>query len=123
MAHNQKIAGANPAPASNLFRLIMNQYPKSIFDDLIELNEGEPEFNPMDEWKDMPEFVQEKQAPYALIKVRFDNEEDLAEFSKLIGQKLTNKTKSIWYPELQRGINGNKRYIDEDQVYTYPNES
>jgi len=50
------------------------------------------------EWKDMPEFVQEKKEPYAKIIVRFDNEEDLQEFAKLIGQKLTNKTKSIWHP-------------------------
>jgi len=50
------------------------------------------------EWKDMPEFVQEKKEPYSKIIVRFDSEEDLQEFAKLIGQKLTNKTKSIWYP-------------------------
>lgn len=64
-------------------------------------------------WNGMPEFVQEKQEPYAKIIFRFDNEEDLQEFSKLIGQKLTKKTKSAWYPELVRGKNSNKRYIDE----------
>ena len=48
-----------------------------------------------EEWVDMPEFVQEKQEPYAKIIVRFDSEEDLQEFSKLIGQPLTNKTKSF----------------------------
>ena len=50
------------------------------------------------EWKDMPEFVQEKKEAYAKIIVRFDKEEDLQDFAKLIGQKLTNKTKSIWHP-------------------------
>lgn len=50
------------------------------------------------EWKDMPEFVQEKKEPYAKIIVRFESEEDLQEFAKIIGQKLTNKTKSIWHP-------------------------
>ena len=34
------------------------------------------------------------------------------EFAEKIGQKLTNKTKSIWYPKLVRGINSNKRYFD-----------
>lgn len=50
------------------------------------------------EWKDMPEFVQEKKEPYSKIIVRFDTEEDLQEFANLIGQRLTNKTKSIWHP-------------------------
>jgi hypothetical protein len=70
--------------------------------------------NPIfDEWKDMPEFVQERQDPYAKIIIRFETKEDLEEFSKLIDQKLTQKTKSIWHPELQRGINSAKRYVDE----------
>lgn len=64
------------------------------------------------EWKDMPEFVQEKQVPYAKIIFRFDSQEALDEFSKLIGQPLTAKTKSAWHPQLERGINANKRYVD-----------
>lgn len=43
----------------------------------------------------MPEFKQEKKEPYSKIIVRFDNEEDLQEFAEMIGQKLTNKTKTI----------------------------
>ena len=50
------------------------------------------------EWKQMPEFVQEKQEPFAQIIFRFETEQDLAEFAELIGQKLTSKTKSAWYP-------------------------
>jgi hypothetical protein len=70
--------------------------------------------NPIfDEWKDMPEFVQERQDPYAKIIIRFETKEDLEEFAKLINQKLTQKTKSIWHPELQRGIHSAKRYVDE----------
>jgi len=65
------------------------------------------------EWKDMPEFVQEKQTPYAKVIFRFNNEEDLQEFADIIGQKLTSKTKSAWHPKLIRGINSNKRYSDE----------
>jgi len=69
--------------------------------------------NVYDEWKDMPEFVQDKQEPFAKIIVRFNSQEDLDEFSNLIGQKLTPKTKSIWHPQLVRGINSAKRYVDE----------
>lgn len=50
------------------------------------------------EWKDMPEFVQNKKEPYSKIIIRFENENDLQEFAKLINQKLTKKTKSIWFP-------------------------
>ena len=74
---------------------------------------GDTSFNWQDEWKDMPEFIQEKKEPYSKIIFRFNSEEDLQEFAKLIGQKLTNKTKSAWYPELQRGLNSSKRYSDE----------
>ena len=67
-----------------------------------------------DEWQGMPEFVQESQKPYAQIIVRFDDQEGLDEFSRLIGQHLTNRTKSIWHPQLQRGANSTKRYISDE---------
>lgn len=66
------------------------------------------------EWKDMPEFVQEKKDNcYSKITIRFNNKEDLECFSKLINQKITNKTKSIWYPEIERGLNSYKIYTNE----------
>lgn len=66
------------------------------------------------EWVGMPEFVQVKIAPYAKIICRFRNEKDLQKFAKLIGQKLTSKTKSIWYPfKSHWGNNGHQHYIDE----------
>lgn len=66
------------------------------------------------EWLGMPEFVQEKREPYSKIIVRFESEEDLNEFSELIGQKLTSRTKSIWHPELKRGKHSRKRYVEEE---------
>jgi len=71
------------------------------------------EIDAFEEWFGMPEFVQKKQKPFAQIIVRFDSEKDLNNFSILIGQKLTRKTKSIWHPKLIRGINSAKRYVDE----------
>lgn len=71
------------------------------------------ETNVFDEWKDMPEFVQNKQEPYQQIIVRFKCKEDVEDFAKLIGQSLTPKTKSIWHPRLVRGINSNKVWVDE----------
>lgn len=62
------------------------------------------------EWKGMPEFVQEQVEPYSKIIIRFESHDDLLEFGKLIGQHLTNKTKSIWHPKIPRGLNANMRY-------------
>ena len=70
-------------------------------------------FGENEEWVEMPEFVQKKQKPYSKIIIRFRNKSDMDEFSNTIGQKLTPKTKSIWYPQLIRGINSNKVWVDE----------
>ena len=64
-------------------------------------------------WVGMPEFIQEKKEPYQKIIIRFECKEDVEDFSKMIGQKLTPKKKSIWHPQLIRGQNSNKRYTDE----------
>ena len=54
--------------------------------------------DPENFWEGMPDFVQEKQEPYAKIIFRFESEEDLQDFAQIIGQKLTLKTKSSWHP-------------------------
>ena len=59
----------------------------------------------------MPEFEQESQKPYAMINVRFRNEDDLLEFAKLIGQNLNKKSKSIWYPKLENDGTGKMRWF------------
>tara|TARA_R110000803_G_scaffold148996_1_gene214421 strand:- start:620 stop:877 length:258 start_codon:yes stop_codon:yes gene_type:complete len=67
--------------------------------DLFEVEKAEiSSNNPINEWVGMPEFIQEKKEPFSKIIIRFDTEDDLKEFAKLIGQKLTPKTKSIWHP-------------------------
>ncbi len=66
-----------------------------------------------EEWKDMPEFVQDKQEPYAMINVRFRDQQDLDDFSKRIGQRLTVRSKAIWHPQLPRGTTTHKWYVDE----------
>ena len=54
--------------------------------------------NPEDEWDGMPEF---ENAPKAIrtIYLHFANEGDIEDFAELIQQKITEKTKSIWFPE------------------------
>ena len=62
---------------------------------------GEP-VDPTELWKGMPEFEQEDvTAPYS-IRVLFDTERDMANFAKLIGQTITDKTTSIYFPKHER---------------------
>ncbi|MCP4566797.1 MAG: ParB N-terminal domain-containing protein [FCB group bacterium] len=60
------------------------------------------------EWDGMPEFVQNDESGIKAIIVHFKTQEDINEFSKLIGQNITEKTKSIWYPKAER-----VSYIDQ----------
>lgn len=67
----------------------------------------------MSHWLAMPEFVQTKQAEeFAKIVVRFKDQESLDDFARLIGQKLTPKTKSIWHPFKSHWGGGRKRWVD-----------
>lgn len=65
------------------------------------------------EWEGMPEFIQGKQKPYSQIIMRFENKEDLEKFATLIGQKLTNRTKSIWFPFKSHWGNNKNIWVDE----------
>ena len=95
--------------------------PTSLLD-YMDLEEGEKErYTEKDDkewkkfWKGMPEFEQEDNPTYKTIYVHFRNEEDYKEFAKLIGQNLTEKTKSIWYPALDRTQNSLLRWIVDDE--------
>lgn len=73
-----------------------------------------------EEWKGMPEFVQEKQKPFRTMKMNFRNLEDFQEFCKLVGLEsdLKESVKSAWYPKLERGEHSNLRWVDaEDEVH------
>lgn len=70
-------------------------------------------FNPKDEWKGMPEFNQPDGGPIKSIIVNFDNKEDMHKFSKLIGQPITARTRSVWYPAVPEEGALDKRYVDK----------
>jgi hypothetical protein len=54
------------------------------------------------DWKGMPEFNQEDLKPYQQIIISFECDDDVKKFAELIDQKLTYKTKSIWFPSQER---------------------
>ena len=71
--------------------------------------------DPLSEWDGMPEFEQEDQMAWKRLFVNFANEEDLNHFAQLIGQSVTDRTKSVWYPEAEKHHEANERYIVEDE--------
>ncbi len=71
------------------------------------------EFDPAAEWQGMPEFENEDVTGYQPVHVHFKCKEDRDAFAALIGQKFTDKTRSIWYPEMEIGRARDKAYTDE----------
>jgi len=65
------------------------------------------------EWQGMPEFIQNDARPIQQIIVSFQEEKDVIEFAKLIDQRITQKTKSIWFPKLQLEKPSSYVYTDE----------
>lgn len=64
------------------------------------------------EWKGMPEFLQEDLTAWKSIILNFESRADMDTFSNLIGQNLTTRTRSIWYPQAEIGHLVDKRYRD-----------
>ncbi len=53
-------------------------------------------------WRGMPAFDQRDMTPMQTIMVHFRSAEDRDAFAKLIGQRITDKTKSVWFPKEER---------------------
>ena len=54
------------------------------------------------EWRGMPEFHQPDNGAFRQIIVSFDDQAGIDAFARAIGQSLTDKTKSVWYPPRER---------------------
>ncbi|MBV5348886.1 hypothetical protein JZU61_04420 [bacterium] len=72
------------------------------------------ENDPDAEWKGMPEFKAEDQMGAKQIIVHFKSMKDYELFGAIINQKLSDKTKSIWYPEEGRGSQTDHVYEAEE---------
>ena len=69
--------------------------------------------DPNAEWAGMPEFEQADLTAIQSIHVHFAARADVEAFAILIGQKLTDRTRAVWYPEAKIGRYADKRYSDE----------
>ena len=65
------------------------------------------------EWRGMPGFDQPDNGAFRQIIVSFDDQEGVNKFAKAIGQTLTHKTKSVWYPPRPTNIVADLFYFDE----------
>lgn len=61
-------------------------------------------------WVGMPEFSMKSVEPVKQLIVNFESMEDVHKFSKLVGQHITAKTRSIYYPEQLEEAALNKRW-------------
>ena len=66
------------------------------------------------EWQEMPEFIQVDKSAFRQIIVNFETEEDVKKFMHVMNRRLTDKTKSIWFPENRKEAPSLFRYIKED---------
>ena len=53
-------------------------------------------------WQGMPDFSQPDGGPFRTIKVHFKDQTAVNTFAELIGQKMTNRTKWVWYPQVAK---------------------
>lgn len=87
---------------------------------LIEDIEGEYglfKFEAEDEWKGMPEFNLEEEKHFKII-VHFPDDNAVNTFSELVGQKITEKTKYIWFPKQEDPRQRDYEYVTDTDVDT-----
>lgn len=66
--------------------------------------------DPTKDWQGMLEHEHEDQTSFQKIVVHFKSQEDVDRFAALVGQSLTEQTRSIWYPKIERLVVEDKRY-------------
>jgi hypothetical protein len=65
-----------------------------------------------EEWQGMPEFEQKNLLPEYSVRVNFANYQDLQKFAALVGQTISIKTQSVWYPKQERETLLDKKYVE-----------
>lgn len=70
------------------------------------------------EWEGLPEFKQMDLTPSKQLIISFRNSEDYRAFGELIGQPITLKTKSVWFPkaEITKYMDKQYKYIENDNT-------
>jgi hypothetical protein len=59
-------------------------------------------------WEGMPSFQHSNLEPRRSLLVHFKTDEDVREFCKLLKLKVTDRTKYVWYPDVEREVYADK---------------
>jgi hypothetical protein len=62
----------------------------------------EPPIDPANEWQGMPGFEHDDLTAFQSVHVHFKTREDVDAFAELVGQKIGEKTRFIWYPKQEK---------------------
>jgi len=79
---------------------------------LLERLEGEND--PAEHWQGMPEFEQEDKTAFRSIVVHFKDQESVDAFTKLTSRTFTEKTRFMWFPEIEIETYADKRYVSTE---------
>jgi hypothetical protein len=86
------------------------QFETDILGDLMqELSSEMPDA--LAEWQNMPEFAQPDATAWKSIPIHFNSLEDLQKFAELIGQPITEQTRSLWFPPAEIQPRKSRRFI------------
>lgn len=88
-----------------------------------QLRPGDEMLDPEGEWTGMPEFTNEDIRSFRKITVHFRSHEDAAKFGELIGQRVTEATRSLWYPIEEVATCQDKRYATDEDVHAEAQEA
>lgn len=64
-----------------------------------------------DSWKGMPDYRHEDLMPKSSMIVHFRNDRDRLEFQRVIDQRFSPQTKSIWFPKAEIGVAADKVWV------------
>lgn len=74
----------------------------------LDIEEGETDA--LAEWEGMPEFKQEDKTAYRSIHIHFACQDHVDQFAELIEQKITDKTRMVWFPNIVIETYADKSY-------------
>ena len=66
------------------------------------------------EWNNMPEFINENNDAHRKIIVSFQDEKSVNKFADLLDQRITDKTKSLWFPPKEKS-NKISMWVDNEE--------
>jgi hypothetical protein len=111
--NNQAIQGEFTAAVGDIIAELEQLIPGAILE--LQLDQIDfPSLNDIAaEYQGMPEYKNEDLSAYRQIIVSFRNDQDAEAFGMFIGQQVTNKTRSLWYPAEEALPADHLRFVEE----------